>query len=108
LTPINVLGELVSIGTLLAFVIVCSGVWILRKRGTEVPRAFVAPWIPFTPIMGIAVSLLMMFSLAWQTWARLIIWLAIGLVIYFTYARHHSRVQLANTQTPERTPTMAD
>ena len=93
LTPINVLGELVSIGTLLAFVIVCSGVWILRKRGTEVPRAFVAPWVPFTPIMGILVSLLMMFSLAWQTWARLIIWLAIGLVIYFTYSRHHSRVQ---------------
>jgi basic amino acid/polyamine antiporter, APA family len=108
LTPINVLGELVSIGTLLAFVIVCSGVWILRRRGTEVPRAFVAPWIPFTPIMGIAVSLLMMFSLAWETWARLIIWLAIGLVIYFTYARHHSRVQLANTRAPAREPSMAD
>jgi amino acid transporter len=60
LTPINVISELVSIGTLLAFVIVCSGVWILRRRGTEVPRAFVAPWIPFTPIMGIAVSLLML------------------------------------------------
>ena len=93
LTPINVLGELVSIGTLLAFVIVCGGVWILRKRGTDVPRAFAAPWIPFTPIMGITVSLLMMFSLTWQTWARLIIWLAIGLVIYFTYSRRHSRVR---------------
>jgi basic amino acid/polyamine antiporter, APA family len=93
LTPISVLSELVSIGTLLAFVIVCSGVWILRARRTEVPRAFVAPWIPFTPIMGILVSLLMMFSLAWQTWARLIIWLVIGLIIYFTYSRHHSRVQ---------------
>ena len=69
LTPINVLGELVSIGTLLAFVIVCSGVWILRRRGTDVPRAFVAPWIPFTPIMGIAVSLLMMLSLGKETWA---------------------------------------
>jgi basic amino acid/polyamine antiporter, APA family len=108
LTPINVLGELVSIGTLLAFVIVCSGVWILRRRRTEVPRAFVAPWIPFTPIMGIIVSLLMMFSLAWQTWARLIIWLAIGLVIYFSYARHHSRVQLAREQAPEGAPSMAD
>lgn len=93
LTPINVLSELVSIGTLLAFVIVCSGVWILRRRGTAVPRAFVAPWIPFTPIMGIAVSLLMMFSLAWQTWARLIIWLVIGLIIYFTYSVKHSRVR---------------
>jgi basic amino acid/polyamine antiporter, APA family len=108
LTPINVLGELVSIGTLLAFVIVCAGVWILRRRGTEVPRAFVAPWIPFTPIMGITVSLLMMFSLGWQTWARLIIWLAIGLVIYFSYARHHSRVQLANARTPAGAPSMAD
>jgi basic amino acid/polyamine antiporter, APA family len=109
LTPINVLSELVSIGTLLAFVIVCSGVWLLRRRGTEVPRAFVAPWIPFTPIMGITVSLLMMFSLAWQTWARLIIWLVIGLVIYFAYGRHHSKVQLLqNSRTPEREPSMAD
>src|SRR5579862_3038607 len=110
LTPINVLGELVSIGTLLAFVIVCSGVWILRRRRTEVPRAFVAPWIPFTPIMGIIVSLLMMFSLAWQTWARLIIWLAIGLVIYFSYARHHSRVQLAREKDRAGAgePSMAD
>jgi basic amino acid/polyamine antiporter, APA family len=108
LTPINVLGELVSIGTLLAFVIVCSGVWVLRRRGTDVPRAFVAPWIPFTPIMGITVSLLMMFSLGWQTWARLVIWLAIGLVIYFAYARHHSRVQLANARTPAGAPSMAD
>jgi len=95
LTPINVLGELVSIGTLLAFIIVCSGVWVLRYRKTDVPRAFVTPWVPFTPIMGIAVSLLMMYSLAGATWLRLIIWLAIGLVIYFTYSRHHSRVQQA-------------
>jgi basic amino acid/polyamine antiporter, APA family len=109
LTPINVLSELVSIGTLLAFVIVCSGVWILRRRGTEVPRAFVTPWIPFTPIMGIAVSLLMMFSLAWQTWARLIIWLVIGLIIYFAYGRHHSRVQsMANQTAPQGAPSMAD
>jgi APA family basic amino acid/polyamine antiporter len=93
LTPINVLSELVSIGTLLAFVIVCSGVWILRRRGTDVPRAFVAPWIPFTPIMGITISVLMMLSLSWRTWARLFVWLAIGLAIYFSYGRHHSRVQ---------------
>jgi basic amino acid/polyamine antiporter, APA family len=74
-----------------------------------VPRAFVAPWIPFTPIMGIAVSLLMMFSLAWQTWARLIIWLVIGLVIYFAYGRHHSRVQsLEKATEPEGAPSMAD
>jgi APA family basic amino acid/polyamine antiporter len=93
LTPINVLSELVSIGTLLAFVIVCAGVWIMRARGTEVPRAFVAPWIPFTPIMGITVSLLMMVSLGGATWARLIIWLIIGLAIYFLYGKKHSRVR---------------
>ncbi len=112
LTPINVLGELVSIGTLLAFVIVCAGVWILRKRGTDVPRAFVAPWIPFTPIMGIVVSLLMMVSLGKETWARLVIWLAIGLCIYFFYGKKHSRVQRGEynlpSPTPDRTPTMAD
>lgn len=111
LTPINVISELVSIGTLLAFVIVCSGVWILRRRGTEVPRAFVAPWIPFTPIMGIAVSLLMMLSLGWETWVRLMIWLAIGVIIYFSYGRKHSRVQAANAaeqQQAEGAPSMAD
>jgi APA family basic amino acid/polyamine antiporter len=93
LTPINVMSELVSMGTLLAFVIVCAGVWILRRRGTEVPRSFVTPWIPFTPIMGIAVSLLMMLSLAWETWARLIIWLVVGVIVYFSYSRKHSNVQ---------------
>jgi APA family basic amino acid/polyamine antiporter len=93
LTPINVLSELVSIGTLLAFVIVCAGVWLMRVRKTEVPRAFVAPWIPFTPIMGITVSLLMMVSLGGATWARLIIWLIIGLAIYFLYGKKHSRVR---------------
>ena len=111
LTPINVLGELVSIGTLLAFVIVCAGVWLLRIRGTDVPRAFVAPWIPFTPIMGIAVSLLMMLSLGRATWIRLVVWLAIGLCIYFAYGRKHSRVQrgeYAPDAPNVRTPTMAD
>ncbi|MFZ0731584.1 MAG: amino acid permease [Candidatus Sulfotelmatobacter sp.] len=111
LTPINVLGNLVSIGTLLAFIIVCGGVWVLRVRGTDVPRAFVTPWIPFTPIMGIAVSLLMMLSLGKETWARLIIWLVIGLFIYFFYSRKHSKVQIdiakgVNSKAPAGT--MAD
>jgi APA family basic amino acid/polyamine antiporter len=72
----------------------------------------VAPWIPFTPIMGIVVSLLMMVSLGWETWARLIIWLAIGLCIYFFYGKKNSRVQRGEYSTPnpntDRTPTMAD
>ena len=97
LTPIHVISELVSIGTLLAFVIVCAGVWILRGRKSEVPRAFVAPWIPFTPIMGILISLLMMLSLGWETWGRLILWLAIGVSIYFAYSRRHSRVRVLTT-----------
>jgi basic amino acid/polyamine antiporter, APA family len=107
LTPIDVLDKLVSIGTLLAFVIVCAGVWILRRRGTDVPRAFVTPWVPFTPIMGIAISLLMMFSLGRDTWARLIIWLIIGLFIYFFYSRKHSKVQ-AMQSADKGAPSMAD
>ena len=110
LTPIDVLGEMVSIGTLLAFIIVCAGVWVLRRRGTEVKRAFVTPWVPFTPIMGIIISAFMMYSLTTATWIRLFVWLAIGLVIYFTYSRKHSKVQLngARAAEPARTPTMAD
>ena len=95
LTPLGVISELVSIGTLLAFVIVCAGVWILRIRDTTVPRPFVAPWIPITPIMGIAVSLLMMVSLGWESWARLLVWLSIGLGIYFAYGRKHSRLRVS-------------
>src|SRR5947208_2120417 len=93
LTPIDVLGQMVSIGTLLAFIIVCAGVWVLRARGTEVKRAFVTPWVPFTPIMGIVISAAMMYSLATATWIRLVVWLVIGLVIYFSYSRKKSKVQ---------------
>ena len=95
LIPIGILGELVSIGTLLAFVIVCAGVWILRVRRPELARPFKTPWVPFVPIMGILVSGLMMVSLPRDTWLRLIIWLAIGMAIYFGYGRSHSRVQAA-------------
>src|SRR5437764_9866596 len=93
LTPINVLGELVSIGTLLAFIIVCAGIWVLRRRSPDLPRAFVAPWVPFTPIAGIVVSFYMMYSLTRATWIRLAVWLVIGLFVYFFYSRRHSRVQ---------------
>jgi APA family basic amino acid/polyamine antiporter len=95
--PIGVLGELVSIGTLLAFVIVCAGTWILRRRRPDLARPFKAPWVPFTPIMGILVSFAMMAALPLGTWLRLIIWLAVGMVIYYTYGRHHSKVQQAKT-----------
>lgn len=90
LLPINVLGELVSIGTLLAFVIVSCGVWILRRRRPDMARPFKTPWVPFVPIMGMTVSALLMLSLPFDTWLRLILWLVIGLAIYFSYGRHHS------------------
>jgi APA family basic amino acid/polyamine antiporter len=95
LIPIGILGELVSIGTLLAFVIVCAGVWILRVRRPDLARPFKTPWVPFVPIMGILVAGLMMVSLPLDTWLRLITWLAIGMGIYFGYGRYHSRVQAA-------------
>jgi len=95
LLPISDLGHLVSIGTLLAFVIVSAGIWILRVRKPELHRPFKTPWVPFTPIMGIGVSLYLMLSLPAVTWERLLIWLAIGLVIYFLYGRIHSKVQKA-------------
>jgi APA family basic amino acid/polyamine antiporter len=104
LIPIGILGELVSIGTLLAFVIVCAGVWILRRRRPQLERPFKTPWVPFVPIMGILVSGLMMISLPLGTWLRLIIWLIIGMVIYFGYGRYHSRVQ-ALLAAPPRRPT---
>jgi APA family basic amino acid/polyamine antiporter len=93
LIPIDILGELVSIGTLLAFVIVCCGVWILRKRRPDLHRPFKTPLVPLVPILGILVSLGLMASLPLDTWIRLVVWLAIGMVIYFSYGRHHSRVQ---------------
>ncbi len=102
LTPISVISELVSIGTLLAFVIVCAGVWILRRRGSNVPRSFVAPWVPLTPILGILVALFMMISLGAESWARLLIWLSIGLVIYFSYGRKHSLLRASRPGTRAR------
>jgi len=90
--PISLLGELVSIGTLLAFVIVCVGVWILRRRHPEAPRAFKTPWVPLVPILGVLLSFAQMAGLPLDTWLRLLIWMAIGLVIYFTYGRWHSRL----------------
>jgi APA family basic amino acid/polyamine antiporter len=91
--PIDVLTEMVSIGTLLAFVIVCAGVWIIRRRKPELARPFRTPLVPLVPILGIVISLAMMLSLTPVTWIRLAVWLIIGMVIYFSYSRHHSRVQ---------------
>ncbi|MGB2673155.1 MAG: amino acid permease [Candidatus Acidiferrum sp.] len=95
LVPIGTLGQMVSIGTLLAFVIVCAAVWLLRRRRPDLQRPFRTPWVPFVPIMGIIVSLGLMAGLNAITWVRLIVWLIIGLVIYFTYSVKHSKVRNA-------------
>lgn len=91
-TPIDDIGKMVNIGTLLAFVIVCIAVMVLRNTNPDQPRPFRTPLVPFVPIMGIIFNGYMMYKLGWINWARLIIWLAIGLVVYFSYGRHHSRV----------------
>ena len=93
LFPIGLLGEMVSIGTLLAFIIVCAGILLLRKSEPDAQRSFKTPWVPFVPIMGIVVCFAQMVSLPLGTWSRLIGWMAIGMVIYFTYGRKHSKVR---------------
>jgi APA family basic amino acid/polyamine antiporter len=91
-TPINILGELVSIGTLLAFCIVCGGVLILRYKQPDAPRSFITPGLPYVPIFGVLVCFLQMAFLPLDTWLRLIIWMAVGLVIYVFYSKKHSKL----------------
>jgi len=97
-TPIDDIGKMVNIGTLLAFVIVCIAVMILRKKNPDQARPFRTPWVPVVPILGILFNGYMMYKLGWVNWARLFIWLAIGMVIYFTYSRYHSRVSNSQPQ----------
>jgi basic amino acid/polyamine antiporter, APA family len=91
-TPIDILGELVSIGTLLAFCIVCAGVLVLRYKEPNMHRPFKTPWVPFVPVLGVAVCMLQMAFLPMDTWLRLIFWMALGLIIYFFYGRYHSKL----------------
>jgi basic amino acid/polyamine antiporter, APA family len=92
LLPIGLLGELVSIGTLLAFAIVCAGVLVLRYTEPDRPRPFRTPLVPFVPALGILACVYLMVGLPVDTWARLIIWMVLGLAIYFLYGRKHSKV----------------
>ena len=92
LFPIGLLGELVSIGTLLAFVIVCASVIVLRKTNPDTPRPFKTPFVPLFPILGIVICLAQMAALPLDTWMRLIIWMVLGLAIYFFYSRKKSKL----------------
>jgi APA family basic amino acid/polyamine antiporter len=92
LFPIGLLGQLVSIGTLLAFVIVCAGVWVLRVRSPEIQRSFKTPLVPLVPILGILSCGALMVGLPHDTWIRLIIWLVLGLIVYFAYGKKHSKL----------------
>ena len=92
LVPLKALAEVVNIGTLFAFVIVCAAVLVMRRTRPEVRRPFRTPWVPFVPIAGIVANLVLMSALGWHNWARLFIWMAIGMVIYACYGYRHSKL----------------
>lgn len=107
LLPIDVLAELQSIGTLLAFVLVCGGVWVLRRTKPDLPRPFKTPWVPLVPLLGMATCLYLMYGLPRETWERLAVWMAMGLIVYFAYGRRHSKLrsgELAQVAGGERVP----
>jgi len=90
--PLSMMGHLTSIGTLLAFAIVCASVIVLRKTQPDFPRPFKTPWVPFVPLVGILICLLLMLSLGLATWGRLVLWIVIGLAVYFLYGKKHSHL----------------
>jgi APA family basic amino acid/polyamine antiporter len=91
--PGDVVGEMTSIGTLFAFMLVCAGVWLMRRRRPDVPRGFTVPALPLVAILGIIVCGAMIYGLGWTNWLRLAGWLAVGMVIYFGYSRRNSRLE---------------
>jgi APA family basic amino acid/polyamine antiporter len=91
--PLGLLGELISIGTLLAFAMVCAGVWILRIIAPEARRPFRTPWVPIVPILGVLCCVVLMLSLPNDTWIRLVIWVGVGLIVYGAYGYRHSALR---------------
>lgn len=91
--PGDIVGDMTSIGTLFAFILVCAGVWILRVRHPEIPRQFKTPLVPLVPILGMIVCGAMIYGLGWTNWARLVVWLFIGFVIYFGYSVKNSKLK---------------
>ena len=98
LFPLRILAELVNIGTLMAFVIVCASVLVMRRTNPQLPRPFRTPFVPVVPILGMGMNFWMMYGLGWENWLRLFVWLAIGLAIYFGYGRKHSVLQLERSR----------
>jgi APA family basic amino acid/polyamine antiporter len=95
--PLSVVGRMTSIGTLFAFVIVCAGVWVMRRRNPDQARPFRTPWVPAVPVLGMLANFALMCSLGWSNWLRLLVWLAIGQAVYFLYGRRRSRLYKAPT-----------
>jgi APA family basic amino acid/polyamine antiporter len=93
--PGDIVGEMTSIGTLFAFILVCLGVWIMRVRRPDVPRGFTVPALPVVAVLGVFTCGAMIYGLGWTNWARLLAWLAIGMIFYFGYGRSHSRLESA-------------
>ncbi|MCD8741829.1 amino acid permease [Mucilaginibacter roseus] len=102
--PVHVVGEMVSIGTLFAFVLVCVGVMVMRKSDPNTPRPFRTPWVPFVPIAGILICISMMVSLPGDTWLRLAIWMLLGLIIYAVYGKKHSLIRNGKVSIPNDPP----
>lgn len=105
LVPLSVLDEMTSVGTLLAFVLVSAGIWAMRKKHPELPRPFKTPMVPLVPILSILCSGTLIVFLSPATQIRLVVWLIIGLFIYFTYSRKHSKVQALQNAVPPHAPT---
>ncbi|PYI73837.1 MAG: amino acid permease [Verrucomicrobia bacterium] len=99
--PEDVVGEMTSIGTLFAFILVCAGVWIMRVRNPELERGFRVPAAPLVATLGIITCGAMIYGLGWTNWMRLLVWLVIGLIFYFSYGKHHSRINAPPPEMPE-------
>jgi APA family basic amino acid/polyamine antiporter len=99
--PEDIVGEMTSIGTLFAFILVCAGVWIMRASRPDLERGFRVPAVPIVSTLGIIVCGAMIYGLGWTNWMRLLIWLVIGLVFYFSYGKQHSRINAPPPEMPE-------